>query len=208
VGYPKEGAVHRARQRLRAPGDSPIIFNPRSHRDYVRNDVFFAALPAVLRRFPTAIAVTVGMEGNNDFRRYALALGISEAVRFLPAQDKGGMADLFAAATVTVSPSTHDGTPNTLLEAMAFGSFPIVGDIPSLREWIEPGVNGFAVDPNSVAAVSGAITVALSDPGLRGRAATRNLAIVNERGSRDAVRPQLRQFYDLASRSQRKDRGR
>ena len=43
---------------------------------------------------------------------------------------------------MTVSPSTHDGTPNTLLEGMACGSFPIVGDLESLREWIEPGLTG------------------------------------------------------------------
>ena len=87
------------------------------------------------------------MDRNTYFQGYAAALGISESVRFLPAQDRSGMADLFCAATLTVSPSTHDGTPNTLLEAMACGSFPIVGDLASLREWIEPGVNGLAVDP-------------------------------------------------------------
>jgi glycosyltransferase involved in cell wall biosynthesis len=206
--FPRPGALQRARQRLRAPEDALIIFNPRSHRDYVRNDVFFAALPAVLRRFPTAIAVTVGMEGNNDFRRYAAALGINDAIRFLPVQDRGEMADLFSAATVTVSPSTHDGTPNTVLEAMACGSFPIVGDIPSLREWVEPGVNGLAVDPNSVGSLCEGIIAGLSDAGLRGRAATRNRAIVDERASRSAVRPALRQFYDLASRRQCKGRDR
>jgi glycosyltransferase involved in cell wall biosynthesis len=200
--------AHRARDRLQAPRDTPIIFNPRSYRDYVRNDVFFAGLPAVFRRFPAAIAVTVGMDANNELRRYASDLGISEHVRFLPAQDREAMADLFAAATVTVSPSTHDGTPNSILEAMACGSFPIVGDIASLREWIEPGVNGFAVDPNSVTAVSEALIAALSDTGLRGRAAARNSTIVRERASRDAVRPNLEEFYGLAARRESKGRDR
>ena len=192
------GSAYRARKLLRAPDDSPIILNPRSYRDYVRNDVFFAALPAVIRRFPTAIAVTVGMEENDGFRRYADALGIGDAVRFVPAQDRGGMADLFSAATVTVSPSTHDGTPNSVLEAMACGSFPVVGDIPSLREWIEPGVNGLVVNPSSVIAVSGAINAALADWDLRDRAARRNRAIVKQRATREAVRPLLERFYAQA----------
>ena len=55
------------------------------------------------------------------------------------AQDPAGMAAVFQGARVAVSPSTHDGTPNTLLEAMSCGSFPVAGDIESLREWIEPG---------------------------------------------------------------------
>jgi glycosyltransferase involved in cell wall biosynthesis len=198
--FPNASNAQRARQRLDAPEDAPIIFNPRSYRDYVRNDVFFAALPAVMRRFPTAIAVTVGMDGNNDYRRYASNLGIGNAVRFLPAQDRAGMADLFSAATVTVSPSTHDGTPNTVLEAMACGSFPIVGDIQSLREWIEPGINGLVVDSNSVAAVSEAINAALADADLRRRAAARNRAIIEERATRGAVRPALEQFYARANR--------
>jgi glycosyltransferase involved in cell wall biosynthesis len=204
--FPEAGNALRGRESLGAPEDAPIIFNPRSYRGYVRNDIFFAALPDVIRRFPAAIAVTVGMDKNDDFRQHASALGISDALRFLPAQKKGGMADLFSAATVTVSPSNHDGTPNTVLEAMACGSFPIVGDIPSLREWIEPGVNGLVVDPNSVAELAAAINAALVDTELRGLAAERNRAIVEHRATREAVRPVLERFYALAQR--RDGRGR
>ena len=198
--YLRAADPQRALRRLGASDDAPIVFNPRSYRGYVRNDVFFAALPAVLRRFPTAIVVTVGMDKNEDFRRYAASLGVMNAVRFLPTQDRNGMADLFSVAAVTVSPSTHDGTPNTVLEAMACGSFPIVGDIPPLREWIEPGVNGFTVDPNNESALSAAIVAALGDAQLRSRAAALNRLIVSRRASRDAVLPALQRFYDRASR--------
>ena len=194
------GSSLRGRELLRAPKDAPIIFNPRSYRPYVRNDVFFAALPAVMECFPTAIAVTVGMERNTYFQDYAGALGISDSVRFLPSQDRSGMADLFCAATVTVSPSTHDGTPNTVLEAMAFGSFPIVGELTSLREWVEPGVNGLAVDPNDAEALSRAMIRGLRDVALRDRAAIRNRALVAARASREASRPALERLYTLAKR--------
>jgi glycosyltransferase involved in cell wall biosynthesis len=194
------GSPLRARELLRAPKDAPIIFNPRSYRPYVRNDVFFAALPAVIQCFPTAIAVTVGMERNTYFQGYAAALGISDSVRFLPTQNRSGMADLFCAATVTVSPSTHDGTPNTLLEGMACGSFPIVGDLESVREWIKPGVNGLVVDPNDPEALSTAMINGLRDASLRDRAATRNRAIIETRASREATRPALERLYRLAER--------
>jgi glycosyltransferase involved in cell wall biosynthesis len=192
------GSSRRAREVLRAPDDAPIIFNPRSYRPYVRNDVFFAALPAVVRCFPDAIAVTIGMEKNTSFQAYASALGVRDRVRFLPAQNREGMADLFCAATVTVSPSTHDGTPNTVLEAMTCGSFPIVGDLPSLREWIEPGVNGLVVDANDPAALSSAMITGLRDNSLRTRASTLNRTIIGERASREAVRPALERFYGLS----------
>ena len=115
------------------------------------------------------------------------------------------MADLFCAATMTVSPSTHDGTPNTLLEGMACGSFPIVGDLESLREWIEPGVNGLVVDPNDPEALSTAMITGLRDASLRERAATRNRAIIETRASREATRPALERLYTLAER--RPERG-
>jgi glycosyltransferase involved in cell wall biosynthesis len=194
------GSSSRGRALLRAPENAPIIFNPRSYRPYVRNDVFLAALPAVMRCFPAAIAATIGMDRVAYLQDYATTLGVSDNVRFLPAQDRNGMADLFCAATLTVSPSTHDGTPNTLLEAMSCGSFPIVGDLRSLREWIEPGVNGLAVDPNDPKALSGAMITGLRDAALRDRAATRNRAIIEERASREAARPALERLYSLAGR--------
>jgi hypothetical protein len=44
-----------------------------------------------------------------------------------------------------VSPAIHDGTPNSLLEGMACGCFPVAGDLESIREWITHGQNGLLV---------------------------------------------------------------
>ena len=51
-------------------------------------------------------------------------------------------------ADIYVSTSLHDGTSVSLLEAMGSGAFPIVTDIPSNREWIHHGQNGFLVPVN------------------------------------------------------------
>jgi glycosyltransferase involved in cell wall biosynthesis len=48
----------------------------------------------------------------------------------------------------------HDGIPNSLIEAMAYGAIPVVSSIASIREWIRDGENGFLFDPvddNSIA---------------------------------------------------------
>ncbi len=78
--------------------------------------------------------------------RWVQELGVAAQVELLPKQTRAQMADLFRRRAVVVSPTTHDGTPNTLLEAMACGCLPVVGDLESLREWITPGVNGLLVD--------------------------------------------------------------
>jgi glycosyltransferase involved in cell wall biosynthesis len=60
-------------------------------------------------------------------------------------------ADVFRGAQIVVSPSIHDGTPNSLLEAMACGCFPVAGDLESIREWITHGQNGLLFDANDAA---------------------------------------------------------
>ena len=55
------------------------------------------------------------------------------------------MPELLTQTDIYVSTSLSDGTSVSLLEAMASGVFPIVTDIPSNREWINDGENGFLV---------------------------------------------------------------
>jgi glycosyltransferase involved in cell wall biosynthesis len=95
---------------------------------------------------------------------------------------------------VAVSPSTHDGTPNTLLEAMACGCFPIAGDLESLREWITPGVNGLLVDPE-IRALADAVLLALERPDLRARARVLNLRLVADRAEQGQVMQSAEIFY-------------
>jgi glycosyltransferase involved in cell wall biosynthesis len=105
------------------------------------------------------------------------------------------MAGLFRAATVAVSPALFDGTPNTLLEAMACGSFPVAGDIASVREWIDDGVNGLLFDARDPAALAAALTRALADDALRAGAAARNQALVAERAEYESSMRRAERLY-------------
>jgi glycosyltransferase involved in cell wall biosynthesis len=102
---------------------------------------------------------------------------------------------LFKASDVFVSPSSHDGTPNTLLESMACGCFPVVGNIESMQEWIEDGKNGSLVDPLSPAELGEAILKALADENLRSNAAQHNLTLLAHRADKRATLPFINQFY-------------
>ena len=122
-------------------------------------------------------------------------LGISSQVDLLPHVSQNHIAELFREAQVSASISTHDGTPNTLLEAMACGCFPIAGDIESLREWIKPGVNGFLVDPTDHKALSRAMISALNDRDLRSNAAMFNTRLVKKKASYNIVMKEAEKFY-------------
>jgi glycosyltransferase involved in cell wall biosynthesis len=105
------------------------------------------------------------------------------------------MAQLYRQAQVVVSPSKHDGTPNTLLEAMACGCFPVAGDLESIREWITPGWNGLLVAPDDPGSLARAVVEGLGNAGLRIRAAEINQGLIRERASYSKVMASAAGFY-------------
>jgi glycosyltransferase involved in cell wall biosynthesis len=176
--------------------DLPVtVINPRGFRAYVQNDTFFKAIPLVLEKHPQVRFVCPAMAGEAQAEKWVAELKIGHIVDLLPPQSRLQMADLFRRAEVMVSITTHDGTPNTLLEALACGCFPIAGDIESLREWINPGQNGLLVDPGDPQALAGAILTAIADPQLRRLAQVQNLPMVRERAEFQRVMQQAGEFY-------------
>jgi len=70
------------------------------------------------------------------------------------------------AASVYVLPSYREGTPRTVLEALATGRPVVTTDAPGCRETVIEGVNGFLVQPRDVESLSQAMERFLMDPGL------------------------------------------
>jgi glycosyltransferase involved in cell wall biosynthesis len=171
------------------------IINPRGFRAYVRNDTFFRAIPLVLEQKPETRFLCPAMANEAQALRWVDELGIAATVELLPKISRLQMADLFRQAQVAVSITTHDGTPNTLLEAMACGCFPIAGDINSLREWITPGVNGLLVEPTNPRTLAEAMIQALEQPALRTRAAEQNTRLIAERAEYGRVMGEAEKFY-------------
>lgn len=206
--FNRQRDVSELRKKLQISNDAPVIINPRGFRGYVRNDVFFRSMPLVLEKHPESIFLCVGMQANPVAEKWADRLGVRHAVRLLPAVQHKEMADLFSLAEITVSPSLHDGTPNSLLEAMACGCFPVAGDIESVREWISDGVNGLLFDATSAQSFAGALTRAIGDRGLRESARHSNVQLVRERAAYDKVMARARDFYDEVINSPKRAGGR
>lgn len=182
-------------EKKKTKGQSPVVINPRGIRAYIRNDIFFRAVKLVREKRPGVRFLCPAMKGDPQIERWLDELGISPCVDLLPKVHHHQMADLFRQSQIAVSPSTHDGTPNTLLEAMACGCFPVAGDIESLREWIIPGVNGLLVDPSDPQDLAQSIIQALSDGKLRERAARYNARLVAKRASHVRVMVEAEKFY-------------
>lgn len=78
---------------------------------------------------------------------------------------------------------------------MACGCLPVVGNIKSLREWIEHKKNGLLVDPTDPDCLAAGIIEALDQQQFRHQAAEINLGIIKKRAAQSATRPKIDQFY-------------
>jgi len=177
------------------PVEEPVIINPRGFRAYVRNDVFFQAIPLVLKKIPGAKFICASMAGESQAVQWIQQLNIGHAVELLPLLPHTQMADVFRRAQVIVSPSIHDGTPNSLLEGMACGCFPIAGDLESIREWITHGENGLLTDAANPQSLANAILEGLENKTLRQKAAGLNTKLISERAEYFHCMEQVEDFY-------------
>ena len=177
------------------PPVDPVVINARGARSYVRNDTFFKAIPLVLEHQPKTRFVCVALSADRDAARWITRLRIGHAVQLLPQLSQSELAHVFRRGQVMVSPSVHDGTPNSLLEGMACGCFPIAGDLESIREWIRPGENGLLVDASNPQDLANAIIRALQNESLRRDAAGLNHQLINQHAQFARCMDQAQEFY-------------
>ena len=86
-----------------------------------------------------------------------------------------------AACAVYVLPSYHEGTPRTVLEAMAMGRAIITTDAPGCRETVVDGDNGFLVPVKAVDELVSAMQRFIEEPQLAARMGARARQIAEEK---------------------------
>lgn len=174
----------------------PLIVNPRGFRRYVRNDTFWAACQLVAREVPEVRLVGVAMKGWRQIERLVEELGLAGRTQLTAPLTRPELAALYREASLSVSPTEHDGTPNTLLEAMASGCLPVCGDLPSVREWIRPGENGLLCRVDQPEPLAEAMLTGLRDEALRARAREQNPALVRSRADYGTSMRKAEEFYE------------
>jgi hypothetical protein len=182
------------------PVTNPVIINPRGFRSYVKNEAFFKSIPLVLAKRSDARFICSSMQGEAQALQWMKELNIEHAVQLDPPFSHAQMGDVFRGAQIIVSPSIHDGTPNSLLEGMACGCFPIAGDLESIREWITHAQNGLLIDPNNPQAIADAILIALEREDLRREAAGLNAKIISARAEYGGNMEKVVEFYESVTR--------
>jgi len=102
--------------------------------------------------------------------------GVLDYLGFLP-----DVRPAIAQCSVYVLPSYREGTPRTVLEAMAMGRAIITTDAPGCRETVVEGENGFLVPVRSADALAQAMLKFLQDPALATRMGQRSRQIAEQK---------------------------
>ncbi len=177
------------------PVEDPIILNPRGFRPYVKNDMFFKSIPLVLKKHPNARFICTGMAGEEEAIQRIRELNVGQSVELLDLLTQNQIADVYRRAQMLVSPSIHDGTPNTLLEGMACGCFPVAGDLESIREWVTPNESGLLFDSNDPQSIAVALIEAIENKDLREKSAGSNREIISARAEYGNNMQRAEDFY-------------
>jgi len=141
---------------------------------------YAAAARLVRATHPQAVFSLVGwIDDNPDaIARHELDAWIADGViTYLGRLDD--VRPAIAACSVYVLPSYREGTPRTVLEAMAMGRAVITTDAPGCRETVVDGDNGFLVPVRAITELAAAMTRFLDDPTLAAAmgARSRELAV-------------------------------
>ncbi|HZF07357.1 MAG TPA: glycosyltransferase family 4 protein [Thermoanaerobaculia bacterium] len=144
-------------------------------------EVLLASMAAMRQRCPEARLLVAG-DGEHraalEERAAERKLG-PEVVTFLGRADAARVRELLAGALALVVPSTYEGMPLVVLEAMAAGLPVVASRVSGIPEVVVDGETGWLVPPEDPAALAAALEEVLADPAeaaRRGEAGRRRVA--------------------------------
>ena len=127
------------------------------------HEIFLDAAARVAREVPRSQFLVVGDgERRAELEAYARRVGLAGRVRFL-----GWRSDLegiYADLDVAVLTSRNEGSPVSLIEAMAAGRAVVATRVGGVPDLVDDGVTGVLVPSGDAASLAQAIAVLLADP--------------------------------------------
>ncbi len=112
------------------------------------------------------VSLLIAGDGDERARLEALA---GPTVRFLGAQPRERVVELFHAADASILSSSWENFPHTVVEALAVGTPVLATTTGGVAEVVTDGVNGLLVDPGDTDGLAAAIRRYFADGALRER---------------------------------------
>jgi len=123
-------------------------------------------LEALARPELTGLALTIVGDGEQRqaLERRAAELGLGDRCRFAGLVARDEIARRYADADLFVLPSTYEGFPVAILEAMAAGLPIVATTVAGIPEAVEHGVSGLLVEREDAAGLAAALAELVGDP--------------------------------------------
>lgn len=174
--HPHRETAH-LRRKWSIPEGDLVFFDPRIAWPFYNKHLILAAFGRYLRSGGPPATLLIGeLRADSRYvarlRALARDLGVREKVRFVGSLDHlTELPDYYVLADATISVPPSDGLPMTIFEALACGSFLIVGDLDQYRGVVEDGVTARLVKVGDEAALAEAMAWVAANPEARAGAA-------------------------------------
>lgn len=170
------------------PPEPPLIVCAARFAPVKRHRDLLEAL-GILRGQGLDFRVVLAGEGPDlaEMRELAGRLGLGSAVSFPGRIGADEVRELLADATVVCLPSSCEGMPGALMEAMASGVPVVATDVPGTRELVVGGRSGLLVPAYDPPALAAALADVIRDRALRERLVEEGRRRIEESFSLDAM---------------------
>ncbi len=193
---PAAGDAWRAR---RGWQEAFVLLSLRSWEPVYGVDVLARAFGLAAQECPELRLILLGTGSQAGLlRRILQQYGVLDRVFFGGQVGYAGLPEYYRAADLYLSASHSDGSSVSLMEALACGRPVLVSDIPSNREWVAPGVQGWRFPDGDAAALAAAILQAARERARLPEMGSAARALAEERADWKKNFAKLLQAYDLA----------
>ncbi|OPY36111.1 MAG: Trehalose synthase [Methanoregula sp. PtaU1.Bin051] len=186
-------------------GEKVRIFSNRGFFPVYNTETLIEGFSLAYEKDPR-LFLTLKGEGPDEekIRNLVRSKKLSHAVVFMAKTPYADVPADYRAADIFVTTSISDGTPVSILEAMATALPSIATSVGGIPEWITDGENGILIPPQSPQKVANAILRLSSDPDLRRRLGSSARETVLARGRWDTLMVQVEKDYEELVNTYRK----
>ena len=153
--------------------DAPVVMCVAKIASYKNQLALVQAMPQVIDKHPNAKFMFVGPVSSSRYysqiQELVRSYSLDKHVIFTGSVINAELPQYHTLADIFVLPSTAEGLPGVLIEAMSCGKAAVASSIPQNREVAKRSDEVMFVDPFNTEAIAGAINNLLSNPELRKR---------------------------------------
>lgn len=183
------------------------IFSNRGFFPVYDNDTLVRGFALAYKKNPDLRLILKG-DGplEQSVRELVTAQGVLEVVTFRKKTDYSEVPNDYRDADIFITTSISDGTPVSLLEAMASGLPCIATSVGGIPEWIEDKKSGLLIPRGSPESVAESILTLAKDPAFCTQLGNAARKTVVERGQWNTLMAQAEKDYQALIKTYRQDR--